>query len=253
MKYLNYLFSLQNAGSKYSLDRMKKLIDLLGNPQNKIKTIHIAGSNGKGSCAAFLDSILTEAGYSVGVYTSPHLIRLNERIVVDGVQITDTELEQSVKTIKDIATKHKLEITFFEYITAIAFIYFAYKDVDIAIIEVGLGGRLDATNIITPLVSIITNISLEHTTILGDTKEKIALEKAAIIKQNVPLVTAEQDSTICSLFTKICTESKSMYAHIDDVTPLTENHVGNDIHYFSLTGKIGGTYKIQMQGIHQIT
>ena len=161
---------------------MQQLCAALGNPQKKLTCIHIAGTNGKGSCAAMLQSILMETGMRVGMYTSPHLKTFNERIRINNKLISNKDLVKLYVRVKPYITTQ----SFFDITTALAYLYFAEKKVNIAIIEVGLGGRLDSTNVITPLISIITNISLEHVNTLGITMSKIAAEKAGIIKKKYP-------------------------------------------------------------------
>jgi dihydrofolate synthase / folylpolyglutamate synthase len=177
---LNRLFALHTFGVKLGLDNIQKFLKDIGNPQSKLKTIHIAGSNGKGSTASFIASILIENGYKVGLYTSPHFVKFNERISINGKYISDDFIANFIdkyqKQIDD------LKLTFFEVTTAMAFEYFLFSDVDYAVIETGLGGRLDATNVLNPLACVITSISLEHTAILGDKLEQIAFEKSEIIK-----------------------------------------------------------------------
>lgn len=180
-KYLNKLFSLHSFGVKLGLDNMRHILTLLGQPQNKLKAIHIAGSNGKGSTAAFIASMLQEMKFKVGLYTSPHFVRFNERIKINGVEIPDEKIARFMEVYERNIDMFKL--TFFEATTALALKYFHDEKVDYAVIETGLGGRLDATNLIKPLSAVITSISLEHTDILGDTIEKIAEEKAGIIKE----------------------------------------------------------------------
>jgi len=178
---LNKLFALHTFGIKLGLDNIKLFLDEIGNPQTKLKTIHIAGSNGKGSTSSFIASILTENGYKVGLYTSPHFVKFNERISINGKYISDDYIANFIdKYQKQI---DELKLTFFEVTTAMAFEYFLFSDVDYAVIETGLGGRLDATNVINPLASVITSISLEHTNILGDKITGITSEKAEIIKK----------------------------------------------------------------------
>jgi len=179
---LEKLFSLHQFGIKLGLDSTSQLLDQIGNPQKNLKTFHVAGSNGKGSTASFMASILKEAGYRVGLYTSPHFVKFNERIRINGVMIEDEYIAKFVTELEDYIEKNNP--TFFEITTALAFKYFYEQKVDYAVIETGLGGRLDATNVINPIASIVTSISLEHTQHLGDTLEKIAFEKAGIIKQN---------------------------------------------------------------------
>ena len=188
---MNFFDGLKEYESmKPGLSRIKKFLKAAGNPQDKIKCVHIAGTNGKGSAAAFLSSALKENGYETALYTSPHLIDITERIKINGKNITKATFAAISK--KHAALAKKCKLTYFEYITAIAFIYFASQKVDIAVIETGLGGRFDATNAIkNPLVSIITSIGLDHKEILGNTISKIAFEKAGIIKNNCPVICAD--------------------------------------------------------------
>jgi len=188
---IDYLQSLEKFGMNLGLERITHLLEELGNPHLKFKSLHVTGTNGKGSTCAMIASILKEAGYTVGLYTSPHLFDWRERIKINGKDISEKDFEEGIKVVKKIARRVG-QPTVFEVLTAVAFWYFAKKKVDYAVIEVGLGGRLDATNIITPLVSVITNIDLEHTAILGKSLAKIAAEKAAIIKPGIPVVTAEK-------------------------------------------------------------
>jgi dihydrofolate synthase/folylpolyglutamate synthase len=181
-KSLDKLYSLHTFGIKLGLDNIQKFLNYIGNPQKEIKTFHIAGSNGKGSTASFIASILTELKYETGLYTSPHFIRFNERIKINNTEIPDSYVADFVSSYQEFIDENKL--TFFEVTTAMAFKYFMEQKVDYAVIETGLGGRLDATNVLNPLASVITTISLEHTNILGNTIKDIAGEKAAIIKSN---------------------------------------------------------------------
>ncbi len=187
---LEYMFShlpmyqrVGKAAYKANLDNTIALCNLLDNPQNKFKSIHIAGTNGKGSVAHIIASILQAAGYKTALYTSPHLKDFRERIKINGEMIPEETVIQFVKKQKNAFKE--IKPSFFEMTVGLAFQYFADEQVDIAIIETGMGGRLDSTNIITPLLSIITNIGFDHTQFLGDTLEKIATEKAEIIKKNI--------------------------------------------------------------------
>ncbi|MBU1101407.1 MAG: bifunctional folylpolyglutamate synthase/dihydrofolate synthase [Bacteroidetes bacterium] len=179
---LDKLFSLHQFGIKLGLDNIKKLLEQIGNPERNLKAIHIAGSNGKGSTASFTASILQEAGYKVGLYTSPHLVRFNERIRINGVMIPDSYVRDFMTELKNYIDEYSP--TFFELTTAMAYKYFKESGIDYAVIETGLGGRLDATNTIDPLASVITTISKEHTNILTDDIRTIAYEKGEIIKEN---------------------------------------------------------------------
>lgn len=190
-----------------SLQNIKDLLSYLGNPEQKMRCVHIAGTNGKGSTSHFCASILQESGYNVGLYTSPHIVDFSERIRVNGQNITKQYVVSFVK--KHSKKLLSLRASLFEVTTAMAFDYFANQNVDIAVIEVGLGGRLDSTNVITPLVSVITNIGFDHTQILGDTLGKIAREKAGIIKPNIPVVIGEWHKETAPVFEKIAMENRS--------------------------------------------
>ncbi len=195
---------------KKDLTNIIKLCEFLDNPHLKFKSVHIAGTNGKGSCAHMLCSIFQEAGYTTGLYTSPHLVDFRERIKIDGNYIHKNTVISFVKKIQPIL--HKIQPSFFEITVAMAFHHFAKQKVDIAIIETGLGGRLDSTNIISPIISLITNIGLEHQHFLGDTLEKIAGEKAGIIKSKTPVVIGEYHKSTAIVFKeKTKQESASIY------------------------------------------
>ncbi len=184
---IEYIHSVNWMFCNPGLDRVKTLCHALGDPQDSLKFIHVAGTNGKGSFCAMLDSVLREQGYRVGLFTSPYIMEFGERLRVDGENIPESELCALVERVKPIADKMEDKPTEFELITALAFLYFAEKNCDLVVLECGLGGRLDATNVIkTPILSVITGIALDHTAILGDTHEKIAAEKAGIIKSGVP-------------------------------------------------------------------
>jgi dihydrofolate synthase/folylpolyglutamate synthase len=205
-KSLNKLYSLHTFGIKLGLDNVRNFLTLLGKPHNKIKTIHIAGSNGKGSTAAFTASILQEMKFKVGLYTSPHFSRFNERIKINGKEISD---ERIAKFIHDYERNIDMfKLTFFETTTALAFQYFSEEKVDYGVIETGLGGRLDATNLINPLSAIITSISLEHTEILGSTIEKIVQEKAGIIKDGINVFIGKLPENAESIIEEKCSQKK---------------------------------------------
>jgi dihydrofolate synthase/folylpolyglutamate synthase len=211
---LDYLYSrlpmftrIGSAAIKKDLTNTLAMCKALGEPQNKIKTIHIAGTNGKGSTSHMLASILQEAGYKTGLYTSPHLKDFRERIRINGKMISEGFVVDFVE--KNQALFEEIEPSFFEWTVALCFDYFAQEKVDIAIIETGLGGRLDSTNVISPLLSIITNIGWDHTDMLGDTLEKIAFEKAGIIKPKTPVVIGEYQSETFPVFMKKALELES--------------------------------------------
>ena len=211
---LEKLFVLHTFGIKLGLDNIKHFLSFIGNPQLKLKAIHIAGSNGKGSTAAFIASILMEAGNKVGLYTSPHFVRYNERITLNGKQIDDKSVAEFITIHWDYIIEHQL--TFFEVTTAIAFEYFYNNEVDYAIIETGLGGRLDATNVLNPLAVVITSISLEHTNVLGNKISGIAREKAAIIKKDTRVFTAILPKEADSVVEQICKQENSELIRLDE-------------------------------------
>jgi dihydrofolate synthase/folylpolyglutamate synthase len=198
---LQTLFSLRRFGIKLGLATIRRMLAGLGDPHRRYKTIHIAGTNGKGSVASSLANVLRCSGYRVGLYTSPHLVRFNERIQVDGEQITDTDIVRLYRRVHRLLPGGR-EPTFFEFATAMAFDEFARRRVDWAVIETGMGGRMDATNVITPELEIITNISLEHREYLGATIRKIAFEKAGIIKRRRPVVTGIRQSSAFAVLQK---------------------------------------------------
>ena len=192
---LSYIHGTSNFFCKPGLERIRELCCGLGNPQDKLKFIHIAGTNGKGSVSSMLSSVLSEAGYRVGLYTSPYILEFNERMRVNGENIPNDRLCALTEKAKEIADKMTDRPTEFELITAIAFQYFYEEKCDLVVLEVGMGGRLDATNIIkSPLLSVITGIALDHTAFLGDTIEQIAEEKAGIIKENSIVLFGGEDS-----------------------------------------------------------
>ena len=244
---VNYLFSklpvFQRTGAaayKEGLENTLKLDAFFNHPHTQYKTIHVAGTNGKGSVSHTLASILTSAGYKTGLYTSPHLIDFRERIRMNGLMITENEVTAFVTENKKII--EKLEPSFFEMTVALAFDYFARSNVDIAVIEVGLGGRLDSTNIITPLLSVITNIGYDHTQFLGNTLASIAREKAGIIKAGVPVVIGESHPETESVFYETATNLKSKVFFADkEFDPVTASRLsgsGKQVFNISKNGKM---------------
>jgi len=217
-RMVSYLYSLNRKGPKLGLERVADLLTRLDEPQNSFTPVLVGGTNGKGSTTAILSTILRQSGYRVGTYTSPHLTNITERIAFNGKPIPEDALFRIVERIRSVSEEMEKEglspPTFFETMTAAAFIYFKEKECDFAVLEVGMGGRLDATNVTNPPVSIITNISLEHTKILGDTKVKIAGEKAGIIKRNGLLITATRDEDVFDVFERTCRECGSRIARI---------------------------------------
>lgn len=211
---LHYLFHLERAGMKYDLSNITKLCELLGNPQNDYKTIHIAGTNGKGSTAVFTQSLLTTSGYKTGLFISPHVLRFNERISIDYSLISDEYILSYLENFKNYFDQ--IKPSFFEATTALAFKYFSDMNVEYAVIETGLGGRLDSTNIITPEVTCITTIGLDHKDYLGDTIEQIAFEKAGIIKHGVPCVVGKMPENALKVIEEVCEQKNSKLINSDE-------------------------------------
>lgn len=187
----------------FSLERMRRLLDKLDNPHQEFKSVHIAGTKGKGSTCAMLASMLQGCGYATGLYTSPHLVDLRERITINGQMISQNDLTEILQRVAEAVHRLDEPFTFFEVLTAAAFVYFAEQAVDIAVLETGLGGRLDATNVVTPLVCGLTHISLDHMNILGRELTSIAREKAGIMKKGVPAISVEQDPAVARIFEEV--------------------------------------------------
>ena len=216
---LSYIHSINWTFCKPGLERISTLCEKLGNPQDSLKFIHVAGTNGKGSFCSMLDSVLRDAGYKVGLYTSPYIKEFGERMRFDGQNIADDELTEITELVKPFADEMTDKPTEFELITAIAFEYFKRKGCDVVVLEAGLGGRLDSTNVIkTPILSVITGIALEHTEILGDTVEKIAAEKAGIIKNGVPVMYGGTDDVANEVISKKAREMGCAYTRVDRST-----------------------------------
>ncbi len=257
MKYdyktaLDYLYNLEKFGISLGLHKISALLNPFNNPQDKLKVIHIAGTNGKGSTAAILESILLYHGYKVGLYTSPHLVRFNERIRINQQEITDEDIVYYVNKFKPIADKINLKdpVTFFDFTTAVAYKYFYDKNVDFAIMETGLGGTLDSTNIVRkPYVAIITNISLEHEEFLGSTLTDIAREKGGIIKENIITVTGEVKEEPLHVLKKIALEKNSKFfilsesVKIEKKTPYF-NYFSKNHSFQKLKINLSGDYQI---------
>lgn len=222
----NYQTDGQKA-YKPGLDNIKALCEFFGNPQDKIKTIHIGGTNGKGSTSNMLASVLQESGYKIGLYNSPHLVHFTERIKVNGQQADQEFVYHFIQKLRQLPKE--IRPSFFEFTTIMAFEYFRQQEVDYAIVEVGLGGRLDATNIIHPLVAAITNIALDHQNILGSTIAEIAVEKAGIIKKNTPVVSGAEQDVVKRIFRE---KAQSETAPFIDATTIVA-HLKSDLlgHY----------------------
>ncbi|MDE5785809.1 MAG: bifunctional folylpolyglutamate synthase/dihydrofolate synthase, partial [Duncaniella sp.] len=229
---------------KPGLETARTLDGLFGNPSRKIATVHIAGTNGKGSTAHSLAAILSKAGYKTGLYTSPHIVDFRERIRIDGQMIPENEVVDFVNRYTRLHPE--IDPSFFELTTIMAFDYFARKGVDVAVIETGLGGRLDTTNIITPLLSVITNISHDHTSLLGDTPAAIAAEKAGIIKPGVPVVIGRaDDESVKSVFIMTASDNRSpiTFASALDATAEADGIVYRNTPYGTFKGELSGLYQ----------
>jgi dihydrofolate synthase/folylpolyglutamate synthase len=220
---IDWLYGVNRFGPDRTLIPTRHILHLMDNPEKNYKIIHVGGTNGKGSTSAYTASILEEAGYKVGLFTSPHLEEFTERIRVNGTDISKAKVASLLNDTRHFFEKmlkydEPLPLRFFDIVTAISFQYFADEGVDFAVIEVGLGGRLDATNVVDPLVSVITNIGYEHTNILGETLEEIAREKAEIIKPGRPVITATEDTDVLEVFNNKAVDVGSKLFHVGEDT-----------------------------------
>ena len=224
---IEYLFGIRLFGQKLGLETMRASLSQLGNPERQLRFIHIAGTNGKGSVAAMCAAVLAAAGYRTGLYTSPHLVSLCERFQINGLPITEAEVVRLVEKLRPILeTQQPRPATFFEAVTILALEYFREQQVDVVVWETGLGGRLDATNAVTPLVSVITNVAFDHMQYLGETLEQIAGEKAGIIKPGIPVVTGA-DGVALTVIRQVCADLRApLTVVVDGVnrTPLLGRH-----------------------------
>jgi len=237
------IYSHSMFGIKLGLQNMERLCECLGHPERAYKIIHIAGTNGKGSTASTLEKILLEAGYRVGKYTSPHILKFNERIVANGVQISEEEIEKYYYQIEKIMEEEKIDATFFEITTAMMFSYFRDKGLDYVVLETGMGGRLDATNVSQAELCIITNVSLDHTEYLGDSIYKIAKEKAGIIKNCPKVIVADKkEDFLQAIFEEkaevinVLNKYADAHYHLDFENFMTEIEIEEKRYYFSLFG-----------------
>ena len=246
---LAYLNNVEFYGSKPGLERVGALLETLGSPQKGMKFVHIAGTNGKGSCAAMAASILKAAGYKTGLYTSPYLYRFNERMQINGKQIPDEKLAEIVTRLKPAAEAMEDHPTVFELMTAAALLWYREEACDIVVLEVGLGGRFDATNVIdAPEAAVIMNIGLDHTEILGDTLEQIAFEKAGIIKPGTEAVLYQQGEGVTDVVHRRC-EELGVALHIADFSQIQLEF--DSIYGQSFTYK-GNPYALPLLGAHQL-
>lgn len=259
-KTLDYLFSrlpmfqrIGQAAYKADLNNTLAICSILGNPEKKLKCIHVAGTNGKGSSSHMLASVLQQAGYKVGLYTSPHLIDFRERIKINGKLIAKTEVVKFVEQFKE--PFEKIEPSFFEWTVGLAFYYFAQQEVDVAVVEVGLGGRLDSTNVINPVACLITNIGLDHQALLGDTLPKIAAEKAGIIKHKTPVIISQTQLEVISVFNNKAQELKAPIEFADkNFKIINYEYDKNTLKLLVLNRKDDSRhhYELDLQGSYQL-
>jgi dihydrofolate synthase/folylpolyglutamate synthase len=255
---LDRLYQRRQFGIKLGLAPVQRMCELLGNPEQQYGVIHVAGTNGKGSVSAIIASILQASGLKVGLYTSPHMVRFNERIRVDGVDLSDSELVDALAdcevAAEQVLAEQGHEATFFEITTVLAFECFRRAGVSMAVLETGLGGRLDATNVVTPLVSVITRIAMDHSQHLGDTLAAIAGEKAGIIKEGRPVVIAPQEESARGELQRVADASQAPLTCASDAVSV--ERIGGDLHgqrvrYSSSIG-LSGTALFPLLGDHQL-
>lgn len=257
-KSLEYITNLAKFGFNLGLDRIEKLLQLLGNPEKDLKVIHVGGTNGKGSTSAMLGSILKEAGFQVGIFTSPHLHCYRERTSINGKNISEdnfarliTKIEPLVRQMVDAGHEHPTE---FEVSTALTLLYFYEQQVDLVILEVGLGGEIDSTNVVDPLLSVITNVTMEHMEYLGDTIAEIATVKAGIIKEQKPIITATDNSEVLGIIQGKAKENNSQLYHVLTRCRWEVKDTTLEGIKFSLSTKNNhyGNLQLSMLGSHQL-
>ncbi len=248
---IKWIESIKRFGDKYDLSRMELACNIIGNPENSLNVIHIAGTNGKGSTVSYLKNILLAEGYNVGTFTSPYIVSFNERITYNYNNISTDELLYYINKVYslhyEVLEKYNDAISFFELLTLISLLYFKDKQCDYVIYEVGLGGKLDATNVVKPIITSITNINFDHMHILGNTLDKIALCKLGIVKKGIPLVTSEINPELLELF-KDYTKNKKAPLIIVEKENITNCHFGK-ISTFNYKNQ---EYSIKMMGTHQV-
>ncbi len=250
---IDKLFSFHRFGIKPGLERTLQLCEFMGNPQRKFQSIHIAGTNGKGSTSSMTASILIESGLKIGLYTSPHIMKFNERIQINGQMISDFQIVEICD--KLLPYSEAISATFFEITTVLAFQYFAENNIDIAVIETGMGGRFDSTNVVMPIVSVITKIAIDHTEYLGDTIELITMEKAGIIKSEIPVIIAKNDTKVTDLIKNHAVELNSQYFDLNLNNNFNLNLIDkylNSIADFQIPNIEFKDLKIALAGNHQL-
>ena len=246
-KVLDELYSYSVFGIELGLDNIKKICSLVNNPEKNYKVIHIAGTNGKGSTASMIESSLIEAGYRVGKYTSPHIMKFNERITLNGTMISDEEVCHYFQIVKSKLSEGKIRATFFEVTTAMMFLYFSDKNCDYVVLETGLGGKYDATNIVDPVLSVITNVSLDHVNILGDNLLEIAREKAGIIKPGRPVFLADGKTEIL----QAVEEKTDLYTNVLEKFS-NHSYILDSKNFHTIVELEDETYRISLYGAFQV-
>jgi dihydrofolate synthase/folylpolyglutamate synthase len=254
---LAYLYGLERFGMVFGLENISRLLELLGDPHQGLKVIHVGGTNGKGSVCAMMASVLHEEGYQVGLYTSPHLVSFTERIQINGAQISWDDVVVLADLLRQKVEEKNIpqQFTFFDFTTAMAMYYFFRQGVDVAILEVGLGGRLDSTNVVQPLITVITNVAKDHLQILGEQLEAIAREKAGIVKQGVPLISGAAESHVIEILEQACGEKEAPLLLIgrefwaQKVAPRTFNFYGRRWRWEDIRLGLAGSYQIENAAI----
>ncbi|HAS82754.1 MAG TPA: bifunctional folylpolyglutamate synthase/dihydrofolate synthase [Verrucomicrobia bacterium] len=255
---LERLYSRQKFGIKLGLEAVRRLCELTGNPQQRMAMVHVAGTNGKGSVSAMIEAVLRQTGLRTGLYTSPHMVRFNERIRIHGVDISDAALAEALAACEaaadQVGREQGYEVTFFEITTVLAFLCFLQAGVEVAVLETGMGGRLDATNVVDPQVSVITRIAMDHEVYLGNTLAAVASEKAGIIKPARPVVASPQDPEAEAVLRRVALENRSVYVASGEVASV--QRVSGDLAGQKVRCETGngwaGTVWLPLIGPHQL-
>jgi dihydrofolate synthase/folylpolyglutamate synthase len=250
---LAYLYGLERFGMVFGLENISRLLQVLGDPHHDLQVIHVGGTNGKGSVSAMMASVLQEEGYRIGLYTSPHLVSFTERIQINGAEITWEEVVKLTDLLRGKVEEEGIpqRFTFFDFTTALAIYYFAYQEVDVSILEVGLGGRLDSTNVVHPLITVITNVERDHHQILGDRIEDIAREKAGIVKQGIPLISGVSQPEVIDILENLCSKHEAPMRLMgrdfrgEQITRMTLDFHGCRWHLRGIQLGIAGSFQIE--------
>ncbi len=253
-----WIEGIMPVGEKPGLLRIQKLLEYVGNPEKGLKCIHVAGSNGKGSTCVFISGVLIQSNYNVGMFTSPHIDKFTNRIKINSIDISEADVLRLINTIRpfvdQIATTHLGHPSMFDIATCMAFLYFTEQNVDLVVLEAGLGGRIDSTNVVDPLISVITTVSMDHMNILGDTIENIAFEKAGIIKAGVPVICSASDDRAVQIISEKCQETESDLYVIDQQFSyqIIDSTIDQQRFDFASGGMHYNHVNISMNGSHQI-